>query len=61
MKVAENSLVTPEMIQMLLKSKAYVNATNKRGWTALMKASELGYTEIIKILLKAGANVDAKI
>ena len=25
------------------------------GWTALMEASEVGYTDIVKLLLEAGA------
>jgi ankyrin repeat protein len=34
--------------------------TQKEKDTALMEASEYGYTDIARVLIKAGANVNAK-
>ena len=31
----------------------------KRGWSALMNASGRGSTDIVKLLLKAGADIEA--
>jgi len=36
------------------------NSSIDSGWTALMYASRIGNIEIIKELIKAGADVDAK-
>ncbi|MBI4689569.1 MAG: ankyrin repeat domain-containing protein [Nitrospirae bacterium] len=39
---------------------ADVNAHNKSGFTALRIASAEGYTDITKLLIEAGADVDTK-
>lgn len=46
---------TIEEIERLIKTGANVNAANDYGETALMWASLSGYTEIAKLLIKAGA------
>ena len=39
-----------EMVKALLDAKANINAKNRYGQTALMKATDNGYTEIINLL-----------
>ena len=41
---------------MLLYNRANVNAANSRGLTALMFAVEQGNLEMVKLLLRDGAN-----
>jgi ankyrin repeat protein len=44
--------------KLLIDAKADLNAqTEHGGWTALMEASDKGHLEVVKALLKAGANV----
>ncbi len=57
---AENGAV-PEIIQALVDKKAKVNfATAYGGITPLMRVAECGSIKSASILLKAGANVNAK-
>jgi len=49
-----------EVVSLLLKAGADVNAKNNDGETALMLASAFGHTEIVSLLLKAEADVNAK-
>jgi len=48
------------IIELLLKAGADVNAKNYNGWTALMWASTNGRTNVVELLLKAGADVNVK-
>ena len=50
---------TPAIVELLLKHGAMVNETGK-GVSALMMASCYGYNEMVKKLLKEGADVDHK-
>lgn len=43
----------------LLKQDAPVNAASKHGWTPLMAAAWEGHADVVKELLKHGANVQA--
>ena len=45
-----------EMVKILLKYKANVNIQNKEGGTPLYYASMNGYSDIVFLLLKYGAN-----
>jgi len=49
-----------DIVKLLLKKGADVNAADKFGKTALMMASEKGYKEIMEMLLAKGADVNAK-
>jgi len=51
---------TAEVVELLLKSGAEVNATDRMGRTPLMAASSVGNFEAVKLLLKAGAHVQAE-
>jgi ankyrin repeat protein len=44
---------------LLLRAGAALNAAEDRGHTALHMAAEGGYTQVIKQLLAAGANLEA--
>ena len=44
--------------QLLLKMKANVDATNRSGETALIRAVQLRNAEMVRLLIKAGANPD---
>ena len=44
-----------EVLQTIIDHGVNVNATNKKGHTALMMASEFGHLDDIHVLLKAGA------
>ena len=48
-----------EIVKLLIKEGADVNARDKYGGTALMAAANNGHTEIAKILIGRGAKVDA--
>ncbi|MFM2409942.1 MAG: hypothetical protein RL481_770 [Pseudomonadota bacterium] len=45
-------------VDVLIKLKAQVDATNRSGETALIRAVQLRNVEMVKLLLKAGANPD---
>ena len=45
-------------VQDILKSKVDLNIRNRRGFTPLHVAVDLGYFNIVKILVKNGANLD---
>ena len=54
------------MVEMLLMAGAKVDATDARGWTALMKALfnyELnrGFPDIVSALISAGANIEHQV
>jgi len=44
-----------EVVQLLIQAGSDVNARNKWGHTALMKAKIFGHTQIVEMLRKAGA------
>ena len=45
---------------MLIEKGADVNAQDKKGGTALIKASEHGHTDLTELLINAGADVNAQ-
>lgn len=45
-----------EVMKLLIKAGANVNAKSSFGWTALMGAANAGSIEAVKLLLKSGAN-----
>lgn len=47
---------TPEVLQILLKAGADVNAVNAEGETALMTAASYGNTAKLRVLIRAGAD-----
>ncbi|MCX5894296.1 MAG: ankyrin repeat domain-containing protein, partial [Proteobacteria bacterium] len=47
-------------VKSLLAKRANVNASNKKGGTALKFAVQNGHIEVVKLLLERGAEVDAK-
>jgi uncharacterized protein len=47
-------------VNLLLKNKALVDATNRSGETALIRAVHLRNAEMVRILIKAGANPDKR-
>jgi len=47
-------------VELLLRYKADVNADGGLGWTPLHVAAQNGNLEVVKMLVKAGAKVDAK-
>ncbi len=50
-----------EIVKEFLDSGAVdVNVQDISGWTALMSASEYGHLEVVKELLRRGANVNAQ-
>lgn len=53
-------------VEVLIASGVDVNAASPQGWTALAKAAyngetERGYVEVVELLHKAGAQLDARI
>jgi len=49
-----------EFIESLIKAGANVNSTNNVGMTPLMEASSFGHTEIARILIENGADLNAR-
>ncbi len=45
-------------VKILIDNGANVNATNENGWTSLIIASEYGQSEVAKLLLGNGANMN---
>ncbi len=43
------------MVQMLIEAGAYLNTKDRYHETALQLASRSGYTEVVQILIDAGA------
>lgn len=58
MRAASNDLKTTELI--LKKKKSLVNKTNKLGETALIQSTRFGQLDIVKLLLKNGADTKLK-
>lgn len=50
-----------DIVELLLKFGADVNAKSDGGWTPLHNACEKGCVEIVRILLDAGAEINAKL
>ncbi|PCD34539.1 hypothetical protein FGRA07_08857 [Fusarium graminearum] len=50
----------PQIVSLLIKLGADVNASNNIGWTPLHFAAETGFEDVVEILLKAGANATAE-
>jgi len=55
-----------EMVELLLEAGATVDATDTRGWTALMKAVfnyELnrGFPDVVSLLIDAGADIEHQV
>jgi hypothetical protein len=48
------------MVEDLLVAGASINARNKHGNTALMKAAFKGYYSVVRLLLGAGAHVNVE-
>ncbi|HEY9708877.1 MAG TPA: ankyrin repeat domain-containing protein, partial [Oculatellaceae cyanobacterium] len=57
-KAAQSGNLT--QVQAILAQGANVDATDRDGTTALMFAAHPGYTEIVRALLEAGANVNLR-
>jgi ankyrin repeat protein len=49
-----------EVVELLLKNGANVNAKAADGWTALVRAADRGHRKVVEVLLKNGADVNAK-
>ncbi|EUC34241.1 hypothetical protein COCVIDRAFT_87775, partial [Bipolaris victoriae FI3] len=47
-------------VAALTEAEADVNTTDGRGWSALHIAAEKGYEEVMKTLVKKGADLDMK-
>ena len=58
LKAAQSGNLT--QVQALLAQGANIDAIDRDGTTALMFAAQQGYTEIVRHLLQAGANVNQK-
>jgi ankyrin repeat protein len=50
----------PEVVKILLEANAEVNYTGAAGSTPLIDAAAIGHSDTLKLLLDAGADVDAK-
>ena len=46
-----------QMIRLLLQHEAELNLQDNRGWSAMMTAANMGHSEVVQILIEAGANV----
>lgn len=58
MNAAQSKSNKIDHLKALLKYGALVNAKDDRGFTALHRASEMGYKEIVVLLLENGADKD---
>lgn len=47
------------VVFLLLAMGAFLKARSKEGWTALMSASYNGHTDVAKVLIAAGLDVNA--
>ena len=47
-----------EVVTLLLKQKANVNATGPKGVTAITAAAMMGHTEVVKVLAQSGADIN---
>lgn len=56
--IAVNQRVSPEVMDFLLSCDITLDHQDQEGWSALMYAAKLKSRDIIKLLLKAGADVD---
>lgn len=50
----------PDVVQLLLKNGAVVNASTDSGFVALFWAARYGHEKVVKVLIDAGADVNAK-
>jgi ankyrin repeat protein len=46
-------------VQLLLDFEAPIDAANADGFTALITACKMGHTEVVRLLLQRGADVNA--
>ena len=60
-EVDDNFRYSKDIAQLLVSAGADVNATDNSHETVLMDASRAGYTEVVKLLLAAGAHVNANV
>ncbi len=49
-----------EVVQVLLRAGADVNAVDERGWPAILRAAYFGHGAIVRALVEAGASPDAR-
>ena len=49
-----------DLVELIAGFKADVNAGDTQGMTALHWASEAGHPAVVQVLVKVGANVEAK-
>ena len=56
----KNKEVAAKIVLLLLAHNANINAQNISGETALMSAAIYNYTEIVRILIKQGADVNLR-
>ena len=55
-----NPAITPRLMRLVSAKGANVNATGADGTTAIMYAAANGDLELVRALIKAGANVKLK-
>lgn len=55
-----NMTERPEMMRILLRRGAYVNATDRNGWTMVMTATRDGHWSAVDVLLENGADLRHK-
>lgn len=48
------------MVKLLVKAHALVDKANQKGTTALMRATQEGNEEVVRILVSAGADVSKR-
>lgn len=51
---------SPDVLQQLLTAGAQVNEASREGYTALMLACQFNKPEMVKVLVRAGADCDLK-